>query len=218
MLLNELVGVRKFFDLSLDELIFAFVKHSGYKNLGKGFFAYVFKNPKKPDEVIKFWVNDPAYEKFVSYAEKHQDNPCLPKLKGKIKTISSFHKRLVGFPEKIKYIRMELLSKVEESYYNFAAIEKNVERYMKDPNSIRVPDPILELVQTLADISKTLNISTDEFDVNNTNIMMRGKQFVITDPFADGESIDIMHELHRYSDPNEIDNPKMKEFVVKGKT
>lgn len=112
MRLDELVGVKQHQHLSLKDLIIAFQKESGYKKLGDGAFAYAFKHPTKP-EVLKLWVADSAYEHFIEYCLAHKNEKHLPKLLGPAKKFSTFHRRLHGFPEKIMYVRMELLREIK---------------------------------------------------------------------------------------------------------
>jgi tetrahydromethanopterin S-methyltransferase subunit G len=113
MKLFELVGVKKHTKLTLTQLIKLFEKESGYKFLGGGNFAKVFKHPIK-NEVIKSWVEDQAYEKYVEYCRKNSNNKYLPSIYTPVKSLSTFHKRLNGFPEKIKFVRMEMLREIKK--------------------------------------------------------------------------------------------------------
>lgn len=115
MKLYELLGVKKYQHMTMQSLITLFEKKSGYTYVGEGYFAKVFKHPTK-DEVLKLWITDSAYEKYVNYARANQNDSHMPKIFTPIKSISTFHKRLEGFPEKIKFIRMELLNSLTYKY------------------------------------------------------------------------------------------------------
>lgn len=194
MLLSELAGIKKYQDLGLEELITKFAEHSNYKKLGNGLFAYVFKHPKK-NEVIKFWVKDDAYEKYLSYVEQHQSNPCLPKLLSKVKTISSFHDRVEAFPDKIKYVRLELLKPVSPE------VERELDelwRSMPDSDAEwkeeaeQASKAVSDLIHTMLDIKKVIKLDPD---LKGDNVMMRGRQMVLTDPFYDADSVDFIDSL-----------------------
>lgn len=110
MKLDELLGVKKFYDKHLDDVKKAFVANgSKFKKLGLGATGEAYG---KNDLVYKFWLEDSAYEKYVEYCLKHQNNPHVPKFLSKIKSIHSFFLRPSEFPDKIKYIKMEKLTDI----------------------------------------------------------------------------------------------------------
>jgi hypothetical protein len=62
----------------------------GYKQLGSGTFANVFERKSRPNEVIKLFAsNDGAYESYLDFIMKHQDNPHFPKVIGKPMSITT---------------------------------------------------------------------------------------------------------------------------------
>ena len=66
--------------------------------------------------VYKMWMQDSAYQDFVTYALKNQNNPFLPKLKSGIKQMPAFFRRHGGAPDIVNYIRMEQLSPVNKQF------------------------------------------------------------------------------------------------------
>lgn len=60
----------------------AFLIQNGFVYLGEGVGGIVFERPGYP-WVFKVFRNDPAYFHFLKYAIAHQDNPNLPRIKGK---------------------------------------------------------------------------------------------------------------------------------------
>jgi hypothetical protein len=64
MKLLELTGIKNLSDKEITDIITELIKKK-YKLLGVGMCGVAFDNPKKPNEVIKFWFNDPGYEHFL---------------------------------------------------------------------------------------------------------------------------------------------------------
>lgn len=200
----ELTGVKKFYNSPLEELIVAFVEQGRYEKLGNGFFAYVFKNSKK-NEAIKFWVDDQAFEKYLTYIENNKNNPICPKIFSKTKTISSFHKRIPGFPKKIKYIRMEVLEPLNtyESYkinqFDWDAIVKKI-KLGKPVSKIFNDAGIESMAITICDVLTQTNQDLEDLDISSSNIMKRGNQLVLTDPFTNLISVETMSDIHDMAD------------------
>jgi hypothetical protein len=68
MKLLELTGIKNQYDKEITDIVINLIKKK-YDFLGIGSFGTVFNNPKKPNEVIKFWFNDPGYEHFLKVAK-----------------------------------------------------------------------------------------------------------------------------------------------------
>lgn len=60
-----------------------YLKKKGWNLEGRGAKGFVFSKNNK-DYVLKFYKNDPCYDKFLDYLEKNQNNPYLPKIKRRI--------------------------------------------------------------------------------------------------------------------------------------
>jgi len=114
MKLFELVGVKKFADLDFKEVISSMKE---YSEAGEGANAIVVKHGSR-NEVIKFWLEDSAYEDFIDYVQKHPSK-YFPKLYSKPKELTAFFLRPKDFPKKIKYVRMEKLEEFEEPFNGF---------------------------------------------------------------------------------------------------
>lgn len=232
MRLDELVGVKSKHELSLYQLIDAWEKESGYKKLGQGNFAYAYKHPSR-DEVLKLWIKDSGYEKFVEYCRAHQSNKSLPKILSPVKSFSTFHRRLHGFPDKIKYVRMELLRKLTPDDMGpgfdrklMGVLNKIKQGIMKNDklpketldkialhwNDDKIPQHVLDLIDAIAELKHL-----GRLDTHDDNIMVRPStgEFVITDPIADDEDIEAMHEI--FYDPPQVDDVDQK-YAISGKS
>ena len=111
MKLLELIGVKKYQDKTMDELGVLLTTMTPYKGAGFGLFSRVFK---KDNKLYKFWMGDSAYDKFLDYVVKHQDNPCLPKVLSKIRTMKVFFKRHKKTPDVLKHVQLEELKPVTD--------------------------------------------------------------------------------------------------------
>lgn len=107
MNLNELRGVRAHYDKNFDEV----ADSAKWTRLGAGSNAVVFENPQ--GVAYKFWTNDSAYEDYVDFVKKNKGNRWLPKFKSPVKELTSFFKRSVNFPKKVKYVKLEKLAKAD---------------------------------------------------------------------------------------------------------
>src|ERR1035437_2295795 len=113
MKLFELTGVHGQREKDMIQLL-KDIKGEGskFKIAGEGVFAQVLSHEN--GMIYKFWAQDSAYEKFIEFVQKNQDNDHLPKLKSKIKELSSFFKKPEDFPDKVKYIKMEKLEPITD--------------------------------------------------------------------------------------------------------
>lgn len=156
-----------------------YLKDAGYKPLGSGAFGSVFTHPNI-NYAVKLIKNDPAYMRFVKYALAHQQDPHLPKFRGKFMKIDALH----------FCVRMEML----EPIINARAVSDYINYYLRDPD-ILADEPYDSSVEGTQNffkantgLARTLDeltdINTDVFDLHADNIMQRKDgTIVITDPF-----------------------------------
>src|ERR1035437_538722 len=114
MKLLELVGVHAQREKDMIQLLkdIRGESSSKFKIAGEGVFAQVLSHEN--GMIYKFWAKDSAYENFIGFVEKNQDNKHLPKLKSKIKELKSFFKKPDDFPDKVKYVKMEKLDPITD--------------------------------------------------------------------------------------------------------
>lgn len=128
----------------------AFAKY-GFKPLGTGNYAAVYGHPSYPF-VIKVFMKDAAYLRWLNYSKKNQDNPYVPKVRGKVVRIS----------DNFMAVRLEKLTPAPAEMESWQFKEN---------------DPYLEKVFDFFDENAGL------LDLHMGNVMARGKQPVIVDPF-----------------------------------
>lgn len=216
MKLMELVGVKHLQNRDLEGVLKA-IEAGGDKILGKGAYGIAVKNKK--GEVIKFWVEDSAYDDFIDYIQKHPSK-FFPKLLSKPKELSSFFTRPVDFPAKIKYVRMEHLEpwNVKEDFDG-----EELEQMMKLSAKFDSEDIVLhkwksdaklsankalrKVIQIIgeANLGEFYKLSHDliehmtakghKLDIQGANLMMRGSQLVILDPVTNLQSTREMSKI-----------------------
>lgn len=153
------------------------LKKMGYEleHMGSGMYANVFKRPNDP-YVIKIFSQDTGYLKYVQYCLQHQDNPHVPKFRGKIIRISgdTYAVRIEvlqpyqqGINYEADYAAHQLIQ--YDTMFGGLAQHPDIEAYSP------------ELKQLFVDLANLFGATTLT-DLHKTNIMMRGNTLVITDP------------------------------------
>lgn len=118
MRVDELTGIKHLRDKPLN-WIFHWLKRefcngrTSLRLLGRGSNGVALTDGTT---VFKLWVLDSAYEQFIEFCLKNPDNPFLPKLKSKIRSLPraldidawNEHGDSVDF-SKIRYVKMEKL-------------------------------------------------------------------------------------------------------------
>ena len=90
MLLNEIIGVKKFHSYTDVELATLLANEYGLGWLGMGSFGMVIGSPD-PNWVYKIFENDPAFMKYLTFIQQYP-NKHYPIVK-KIKKLHSFYNR-----------------------------------------------------------------------------------------------------------------------------
>lgn len=173
----------------------------GVKKLGGGGYAMVFQHPTMPNVVVKMLnVGDPGYEAYLEYCQgKGKGNPYCPKI---LQTVYAKDVFEDDFTKNLRLIFMEKLKPLTKKDYD--AFGNHCAKLMGTPDVWQDDGPsMFEWWSTwvclglqkddkdLAALAKYLvkvHIKSNErlvFDVHGENIMKRGSQIVITDPFSD---------------------------------
>ena len=136
----------------------------GFKFLGKGKYASVYGNPKYPF-VIKVFMRDSAYQRWLDFCLKNKNNKHVPQIKGKVVKITN----------NVMALRIERLTPLKGSYSSekfgseFAKWERD-NSYVSDDSDIN-------------DILKHFSMNKKLIDIHSENIMMRGDVDVVVDPY-----------------------------------
>jgi hypothetical protein len=159
-------AMEKFNDFMLDH---------GFTRLGEGAFAAVYEKPGYP-WVFKVFHGDPAYLDFLQYALKHQNNPHVPRFKGR--------------PFKITHntyaIRMEKLS---HEFKNIDDIMNLINRWKSGPLTAAQEEYLRDvnmpqMIPLLNDLKNLAKARRHMLDIHKGNVMARGDILVIVDPLV----------------------------------
>ena len=175
-------------DLDSAEDIYNALKNNGYKKevLGFGTYGVVFTHPKDPKTVIKlFSSKDTGYKRYLDFALSNQDNPHVPKVKGRPVSLMQGHMQIIRL-EKLREYNEGNSSDDEFFSYMFDFL-----KYVRDHEENKdtpMPDSLGDLFMQYPKIYPVVmllaeNINSDDF--HEYNFMFRGSVPVITDPFND---------------------------------
>ena len=219
MKLLELTGIKNKIgnDKEITDIAIDLLKKN-YKLLGTGSFGTVFDNPKKPNEVIKFWFNDPGYEHFLKVAKSINSPHLINVIKQGSITLN------LETPVTIKYARLEKLEYATEvdgiNIDNFVFL---VSQTLDVDNGRDFIDQIYQLVNdnrnSIVDFMDFKEFSKDtiecihvikklsdkaksfEWDLHSGNIMRRGNTLVVVDPYYSHDAKSILsfnRKLHAF--------------------
>ena len=139
-----------------------YMSNYGFKLLGAGKYASVYGKPSY-DYVIKVFMKDSAYLKWIKFAKDHQDNPYMPRVKGKVLKISDY----------IYAIRLEKLTTGD---YTKTKFFKEYSTWQKDNSYVSSDENIQEVLVEFGKNKKLI-------DIHGENVMFRGEQLVIIDAY-----------------------------------
>lgn len=155
------------------------LKRHGFKLLGQGSFGITFEKPGYP-WVIKVFTSDNPYKHFLDYVIAHQDNPHLPKIKGKFIKIND-----ITFA-----VRIEKLKSVKYDNPVVMALDKiigdpsdeGINKSLRDWLRKKYP----RMLEVLKDLRKSTKKMEFNWDTHDENVMQRADgTIVITDPLYD---------------------------------
>jgi hypothetical protein len=150
----------------------------GWHPIGSGYYAQVFENPSKP-YVLKIFVNDDFYLKYLRIIKANKNNPHVPRIFGNpvkiTPTVSAVRLEklipLTGDTDPIfkKYVDPSLPPELDYAF----DIEDENQKFAKKYHP--------ELVKLMKVINRAAGMGGDN-DLNYHNVMRRGDTLVITDP------------------------------------
>lgn len=163
--------------INLDE----YMSKYGFRTLGSGKYASVYGNESYP-YVLKVFQKDSAYLRWIKFSLANKNNPYVPKIKGKVVKITPL----------VYAIRLEKLSPTFMS----GEFADEYQQWMRD-NSHRAQDPNIQEILDFFANNKNL------LDLHSENVMKRGNQLVIIDPFYNWFG---KYEPGKYTiDPDDVD-------------
>lgn len=141
----------------------------GFTKIGSGKYASVYGNSKYPF-VIKVFMKDAAYQRWLKFSLENKSNVYVPKIKGKVIKITPL----------IYAIRLEKLEPIRNRNVFFEEFRK------WESDNDYVPDD-----KDLASVFAYFKQNKKLIDIHNENVMIRPNgQLVIVDPFYNWRIVD----------------------------
>ena len=153
----------------------SFLELHGFKHMGTGLYGSVYSNPLYP-YVFKIFKNDPTYKTFIEYCIKNQNNPNIPKIKGKLLKINNetFAVRL----EKLENINKMKFSDLIHIFDTLYWANKLSALDTKQTMRLQTKYPGIWTILNWIDVH-------GNFDLHLSNIMQRSDGTpVLTDPIS----------------------------------
>lgn len=168
-------------DSSWNSTLPEYMRKYGFKILGSGKYASVFGNDKY-SYALKVFMKDSAYLRWMKFCLENKSNPFVPKFRGKVVKISPI----------IFAIRIEKL----EKYNSAGPFLKEYNAWKLQPKTYKSSNP--DIQEIFDEFGKNLKL----LDLHNDNMMMRGSQEVVIDPYYNWFN---PSEKKFTIDPNEVD-------------
>lgn len=181
------------------------LKKMGIKQIGTGNYAHVFQHPTMPDVVVKLLTeSDPGYESYVKFCQRNQSNKYCPKILEVVDASKVFDTSLMYSQRGLHLVFMEKLTPITKAeYVKFfrymaslygSTLLVNDHRiafeYMRPESfwkSLASQSKDVDLAEVASFILNAFHNPSLTVDLHDANIMKRGKQIVITDPFSSWE-------------------------------
>jgi len=163
---------------SLNDVMAAY----GFEKLGAGKYASVFGNKRYP-YVIKVFMKDSAYLRWISFCLKNRNNKYVPKIRGKVVKLTP-----LVYAIRLEKLEPTILSGEFAQHYN---------QWMGDSNFVSDDKDIQDILDHFDKNRKLL-------DLHSENVMQRKNgQLVVIDPYYNWFN---KHKKMDYTiDPHEVD-------------
>lgn len=139
--------------------------------IGTGLYSSVLSRPDL-NYVVKIFYKDPGYETYLRYMMKYQNNPHVPKIRGKVMSAGR------GF-KVVRLERLEPYSYKPEQQKSLDIIDDYISKSKFHRERDKKDFPYQEMIPVLDDILTHTGI-----DMHSGNVMFRGSVPVITDPLS----------------------------------
>lgn len=138
--------------------------------VGTGLYSSVLSRPDL-NYVVKIFDRDPGYETYLKYIIKYQDNPHVPKLRGKV----------ISVGPRFKVVRLEKLQPMDVNNLYHSKFDNDLWNYVYGDQSSKdeLTKQFPQIIPLLTDIMKHKAV-----DLHDQNFMFRGSVPVITDPLS----------------------------------
>lgn len=160
----------------------SYMEKYGLTRLGRGNYASVYGNDNYP-YVIKVYQRDSAFNRWLDFCLKNQDNPYVPKIKSKPKPIRTDSDR-ENLPV-VYFLKLEKLEPLKGRSESYSLLRIDFDIYRRSPEMYRrkAEQGDSDYDKNLPDIFDYFEKNLRLLDIHRGNVMLRGNQLVIVDPF-----------------------------------
>lgn len=144
-----------------------------FKHIGSGSFGSVYSKAGYP-WIFKIFNTDPAYLYYLKWAVLHQNNPHVPKIKGKLLKIN----------DDTYAVRIEKLKLFVRKNEKLAQFQQRLDKYIGTRRKLTTVDHnwFEQNFPKMIELIDAMKNSGYPFDIHMNNMMMRGNVPVIIDP------------------------------------
>jgi hypothetical protein len=197
MHLLELTGIKKQMENSTLQQFLNNLKKNNKISIHNGKFSIVLV-PPSGSMVYKLWSQDSAYEHYVNICQSNS-KPFLPKVGKKIYSIPNGFIRRSDITSSIKIVTIENLKPIDEKWNNRATFDRIFYPLHKCLSSKKSYQHLIDivanedakfakfLVESIEFLKQYIPAEDINFDIHAGNIMMRGDEYVMADPFISSE-------------------------------
>src|SRR5471030_43924 len=178
------------------------LKKLGLKHVVSGLYANVFQHPTMPNVVVKILTGtDLGYEAYIKFSQKNA-NKYMPKILQVVEADKAFDGDETEFRD-LRLVFMEKLTPMKRrdymqfgTYLFLTAGRSDEIKELNSPEYVNMGLNITEVWEDLAKQKKDRDIALVakfivktvggkiRLDLHSKNIMMRGEDPIITDPFS----------------------------------
>lgn len=148
-----------------------YMQNQGFNILGSGISGMAFEKSNYP-WVFKIFNDDEGYLFFYNYSRQNQNNPHVPKVKGKPLPIT---------PNTF-LVRIEKLQELPPKMYSSELVDIITSIDWAEEFTIEKQNILKKKYPTILPIITDIVNSGYSIDFNQNNLMARGNTLVITDP------------------------------------
>lgn len=187
-----------------------YLKSKNNLKVHNGKFSIVLE-PSSGNYVYKVWSLDTAWDVWTKICMQNQDKPFIPKLGKKIYKFNNLFIRRADSHSTINVVKIEKLTPISDDFGTYEMVEdfwkpllgalQYGRAYLDILDRFRNQYPeFIDFMDNAIDFLQRNVPHNIVLDLHPGNIMMRGNQYVITDPCAISDEISSVYRL-----PNQMD-------------
>lgn len=148
-----------------------YMQSNGFEMLGTGISGMAFEKPNYP-WIFKIFTDDNGYLFYFNYSRTNQNNPHVPKVKG----------RPIKITPNTFLVRVEKLKELSPAMHRSELIDLITSIEWPDDYTPELRNIFVKKYPHIVPVLDTIIHSGYSLDLHTGNLMARGNTIVITDP------------------------------------